>query len=141
MEHVFTDGNLNPFLSLRVQLERAIRAQCSENVILQVHDAVYSPVKRATVQVHDAIEAALGEALGFNPSASARSLQRRSITALRTLLDEGAKERALQDGLIASGLLAVTCKVVQEVTMQVTDDHRGMRMDLVLEPAFAGQTL
>jgi hypothetical protein len=140
VEHVFADGVLNPFLSLRVRLERAIRAECSENVILQVHDALYLPVRRATGQVNDAIEAALGEALGFSPSASARSQQRRSITSIRASVDEGAKERALQDQLIASGLLAVTCKVVQEVTMQPTDDHRGMRMDLVLEPVIAGPT-
>jgi Domain of unknown function (DUF4263) len=137
---VFSDGDLNPFLSLRVQMERAIRAQCSENVILQVHDAVYAPVKRATEQLNNAVEAALAEALGFNPSASARARQRTSITSLRALLNEGAKERALQDGLIASGLLAVTCRVIQEVTMSVTDNHCGMRMDLVLAPAFAEST-
>ncbi|MFO0774528.1 MAG: DUF4263 domain-containing protein [Nitrospiraceae bacterium] len=148
MELVFIDGNLDPFLSPRIQRERAIRAQHSEGVILQAHDAVYSPAKQALRPVNDAIEAALREELeeeleeapGVDPNAFPRAQQRRSIATLRSLLDEGAKERTLQDALISSGLLAATCKVVQEVAMQATEDHRGMRMDLVLAPAHESPT-
>jgi hypothetical protein len=134
VDRIFGDGELAPLLSLRVRLERSIRAQCSEHVILQVHDAIYAPVKAATAQVHDAMSAALGDVFGVDPSVAERSGHRRSIVALRRLLDDGAKERELQDGLVSSGLLTATCKVAQEVSLQATDDHRGMRMDIVLEP-------
>jgi hypothetical protein len=134
MKRLFDDGDLTPFLSLQLAMERAIRAQCSEHVILQVHDAVYAPVKRATSQVHDAIEAALGEALGVNPFLVARTQRRTGIATLRRLLEHDAKERELQDALLDSGLLTLTCRVIQEVAMNPTKDYPGMRMDLVLDP-------
>jgi hypothetical protein len=136
VDRLLTDGTLAPFLShrmrtLRVRVERAIRAKCSEDVILQVHDACYAPVKRATASVQDAIQSALDEALPEDFRVSSRAQHRSSLTALRDLLDSGAKERTLQNALVP--LLEVTCRVVQEVTMNATEDHRGMRMDLVLE--------
>lgn len=100
---------------------------------MQVHDAIYAPVKRATAQVSNAVEAALSEAFGIDPASSLRSQHSRALGALRALLESGAKERALQDALVDSGLLLLSCKVVQEVTMSATEDHRGMRMDLVLD--------
>jgi hypothetical protein len=100
---------------------------------MQVHDAIYTPVKRATAQVQNVIEAALGEALGMDPASSLRSQHGRALIALRALLENGAKERALQDALVDSGLLLLNCRVLQEVTMSATEDHRGMRMDLVLD--------
>jgi hypothetical protein len=133
VNRLFAQGDLKPFLSLRLSMERAIRAQCSEHVIMQVYDAIYAPVKRATAQVHNAVEAALGEAFGINPDSSLRSQHARALGALRTLLESDAKERALQDALVDSGLLRLNCKVVQEVTMSATKDYRGMRMDLVLD--------
>jgi hypothetical protein len=68
VNRLFTQGDLTPFLSLRLNMERAIRAQCSEHVIMQVHDAIYAPVKRATAQVHNAVEAALDEAVAVRPA-------------------------------------------------------------------------
>lgn len=90
MKRLFGDGDVTPFLSLQLAMERAIRAQCSEHVILQVHDAVYAPVKRATAQVHDAIEVAMGDALGVNPFYSLER-SRTSIAALRRLLDPAGR--------------------------------------------------
>lgn len=133
MNRIFTQGDLNPFLSLRLSMERAIRLQCSEHVIMQVHDALYAPIKRATAHVRDAIEAALGEAFGIDPASSLRHQHSRAIATLHALLESGARERALQDALIDSGLLSLNCKVIQEVTMKPTEGHRGMRMDLVLD--------
>lgn len=134
MNPIFTVGDLDAFLSLRVRMERTIRAQCLEHVTLQIHDEVYAPVKAAVAQVRDATNSALGDRHGIGPSATVRGGHQASIAALRRLLDDGAKERRLQDGLVKTGLLAATCRVAQEVSMQATDDHRGMRMDLVLEP-------
>lgn len=140
MDRFLTEGNLDRLLSprMRKELERAIRAKCSEDVILQVHDAACAPVKRTTASIQDAILAALGETLGDDFSASWRAEHHSSLTALRGLLDSGAKERALQNALVP--LLEVTCRVVQEVTMKATEDYRGMRMDLVLESETAEPT-
>jgi hypothetical protein len=118
-----------------MKMERAIRAQCSEHVILQVHDAVYAPLKRATRQVHDAIDASLQQALGGEHSPPHARGAAEALAELRRLLETGVRERELQDALVGSGLLALTCRVIQEVKMEATDDHRGMRMDLVLGSA------
>lgn len=148
MDPLLTDGDLGPFLSLgvrmnrsfRVQMERAIRAQCSEGVIPQVHDALYAPVKQATAPLCDAIQAAIDEALGADARESLRAQHRRALAELRRMLGGGAKERDLQHRLVDAGLLAITCGVVQEVAMNATEDHRGMRMDLVLESKIAEPT-
>ena len=42
-------------------------------------------------------------------------------------------EPELQDALLNSGLLALNCKVVQEVAMTPTETYPGMRLDLVLD--------
>jgi hypothetical protein len=120
-------------------MERAIRAQVSEGVILQVHDALYAPVKQAA-RVGDAVQAAIDEALGVDSRKSLRAQRRRALADLRRLLSDGAKERDLQDRLVDTGLVAVTRRVVQEVTMNATKDHRGMRMDLVLESEISEPT-
>jgi hypothetical protein len=133
VKRLLSDGSLDPFLSLRVRMERAIRAQCSEHVILQVHDAIYRPVKRATAEVHQAIEAAVAETLGVEKKGRPRREHGQAIAELRRLLDANAKERALQNALMRSGLLAVTSKVVQEVTIKPSSDHRRMRIDLVMD--------
>jgi hypothetical protein len=134
MNPLFTQGDLGPFLSLRLSLERAIRTQCSEHAILRVHDALYSPIKRSTAQVHDAIEASRDHDLDSHSISSLRLQHRHALATLRNLLETRAKERALQDALVDSGMLALNCRVVQEVTMNPTKDYRGMRMDLVLVP-------
>ena len=127
--HIFGKGDLDPFLGM----ERAIRAQCSEHVIMQVDD-VCAQVARATDSVNDAVESALAEAFGVDPASSPRRQHRKAIATLRALLDRGAKERALQDALVESGLAALSCTVLQEVAMRPTDDYRGMRMDLIVDP-------
>lgn len=135
MNRLFSNGDLSPFLSFRRRMEKAIRAQFSEYVILQVHDNHYEKVKRETAQVRDATEAAMGEALGLGGNFSLRSQERRAIAELRTLLNRDAKERELQDALLETDLLkALTCKIIKEVAMKPTADYRGMRMDLVLAP-------
>jgi Domain of unknown function (DUF4263) len=123
---------------MQSQMERAIRAKLTEYEILQAHD-VYTRVKSAIDPAIDATERELGGA-GFDPSTSVRAQRRNALTKLRTLLNTNAKERCLQNCLMNSGLLAVTCKVVQEVTMRGVDGQPGMRMDLVLEPAFDAPT-
>lgn len=119
---------------IQSQVERTIRAKLTEYEILRGHD-VYTRVKSTIDPAIDATERELGGA-GFDPSTSVRAQRRNALTKLHTLLNNNAKERDLQNCLMNSGLLAVTCKVIQEVTMGGADDSRGMRMDLVLDPAF-----
>ncbi|MBK8814954.1 MAG: hypothetical protein IPN42_05340 [Methylococcaceae bacterium] len=121
MNRIFSNGSLDPFLSFRVRMERAIRAQCSEHVVLQVHDAIYAPVKRATQQLGTAMQDRSGRQYD------------QAIAELRSLLDSDAKEREVQNALMQSGVLAVTSKVVQEVTIKASPDDRRMRMDLVID--------
>jgi hypothetical protein len=123
---------------IQSQCERTIRAKLTEYEILQAHD-VYTQVKREINPAINATERELGGA-GFDPSTLVRTQRRNALTELRTLLSSNAKERCLQKCLMDSGLLAVTCKVVQEVTMRGVDGQPGMRMDLVLEPAFDAPT-
>jgi len=133
MIRLLTRSSLDPFLSLRVRMERALRANCSEGAILEVHDAVYAPVKRATAPVYEAIEDAVACTLGAVEQPVQAPGHRQSIATLRELLDRNAKERDLQNALMDSGLLAATSKVVEEVTISPSSDHRGMRMDIVAE--------
>jgi hypothetical protein len=122
-----------------IHFEEFTRSAYSEGEILQVHDAVYSPIKSSVAVVRDSIYAALAETR--DPSISASATQT-AIVRLRELLNQGAIERALQDELINSGLLQVTANIVaQEVTMQATDDHRGMRMDVLVESADSTQII
>lgn len=159
-----TNGNLAPFL-FRQHAERAIRARCSENTVLELHDGSYAPLKQATLghtTILEAVEEAAErvgltslDANAIHPDVALRSLadtttggnlrvwrrpHRTSLAELRRLLDDGAKERDLQNGLVATGLLAVAYRVVQEVTMNATKDNPGMRMDLVLEAEDAQPT-
>jgi len=113
---------------------------------MQGHDALYTPIKRATGPVREAIEQAttvavrnaarrtVSENFDTNTALSMRCRHQRALAELRNLLENGAKERALQNALVESGLLALNCRVIQEVTMNPTDNYRGMRMDLVLDP-------
>ena len=135
MNSLFHKGDLGPFLSLRVQMERKIRKKCSEYVITQINNELNKKIKPVTEQVRNVIEAALYAESDVNPSLSHRSIHLDTIHNIRHLLDSKAKERELQNALMDSGLLAaVTCKVIQEVQMSTTNDHRGMRMDLVFAP-------
>ena len=61
--------------------------------------------KRGPDLVNEAISAAVGDVLGVDPSVVERNGRRRSIAALRRLLDDGTKERELQDGLVSNRLL------------------------------------
>lgn len=114
-------------------MERAIRAHSSEDVTFQVHNASYEPVKRATAPSGDAISSELDALLGSTSSSLPRQ-RHAAITLLHNLLARNAKERELQEALVNSGLLALTCKVIQEVAMETNQGHPGMRMDLVLDP-------
>jgi Domain of unknown function (DUF4263) len=118
--------------SLKLSIERKIRAQCSEHVITQAHDGVYAPVKGAIAQVNGAILAQLSKDCGVDPTAFPGNQHHRDIATLRTLIENNAKERELQDALVETGLLALDCKVIQEVAMKPTGNYVGMRMDLVL---------
>jgi hypothetical protein len=118
---------------LRRSQEHAIRRQVSEHVILQVHDAIYTPVRRALDSVHGAVAQAIRETLGLPPEPGRFGA---ALAELRRLLARNARERELQRVLFASGLLdpAGTCRTVSEVTMHATDDNpRSMRMDLVVD--------
>jgi Domain of unknown function (DUF4263) len=133
INRLFAIGDVSVFLSFKRGMERAIRAHSSEQVILQLHDEVYEPVKRATALSGDAILSALDAELG-STSFSLPTQSRAAIALLHDLLDQDAKERELQNALVNSGLLALTCKVIQEVAMKPNQGHPGMRMDLVLDP-------
>lgn len=142
MKPIIKPGNLDPFLSLRFKAERSVRVQCSEHVIMQVHDAVYDPVKKEMAAVRDPIAAALVgqmERRGIDSATWPRPYAG-AIAQIRNMLERNPKERELQDALVDSGLLAVTCQVAQEVSIKPTDGHRGMRMDIVLESKVDGQT-
>ncbi len=121
---------------MRRSLERSLRQQVSEYVLMDVHDAVYAPVRRALDPISAAFEGALREAFGSPPEADQRHRFRSALAELRALLDRNARERELQRVLFQSGLLdpAGTCRTVAEVAMYATDrDPRGMRMDLVVD--------
>jgi hypothetical protein len=121
-----------PMVDLRRSLERSIRERVAENVILEVHDQVYAPVRRALDPISDAVEGALREMFGGPPE---DDRFRTALSELRTMLDGNARERDLQRVLVESGLLdpVGTCRAVAEVAMVATsDDPRGMRMDLVV---------
>jgi hypothetical protein len=137
MNPLFSKGDPKSFLHLfKMAMERDIRAQFSEHVIMQVHDALYAPIKQVITQVPDAIEAELAEAFGNVQNSPSRRHQDMAIAMLRTLLDNNAKERDLQNALLNSGLLDLTnCKVIQEVVIAPTSSSAiELRMDLVLEP-------
>jgi hypothetical protein len=78
---------------LRRGLEHSIRTQASEYVVLQAHDAVYLPVRRALEPIHGAVAEAIREALGLPPEPDRL---RTALAELRRLLDENAKERELE---------------------------------------------
>jgi hypothetical protein len=137
MNDIFTVDDLDPFLTPqlrddRAHMERATKAQCSEHVIMQVHDAVYSTVKAATAQVHDSLGAAVGEISGSSPVSSLWRQPGRDIARLRILLDDDAKERVLQDTLVELCKVAMNCEVSEEVPMRRAGRYVGMRMDIVL---------
>ena len=136
-------GTLDPFLSERLRMAKAIRAHASEDAILAVHEAAMT-VRRETAflsdvmedidnELEDAVAAALGEPPAFGPKYSHRRQREAAIGRLRQLLEIRAKERELQEALLNSGLLSLNCRVVQEVAMAPTDTYPGMRMDLVLD--------
>jgi hypothetical protein len=129
VNQLFAKGDLASFVRVpRKRVEKEIRDQCSEHVILQVHDAIYAPGKRSISPVSDVVE----EAIGIDNTSSQKHQHRRALTRLRALLESDVKERTLQDALFDSGLLANDCKIVQEVAMSKTNSYSGMRMDLVL---------
>lgn len=142
MKPIIRPGHLDPFLSLRFKAEKAIRARCSEHPIMRAHDALYVAVKEEITAVRDAIAAAVVEQTGRHGSDSAPWPRRYAgaIAHIRNVLERKHKERELQDALVDSGLLAVTCQIAQEVTIKPTDGYRGMRMDIVLESKVDGQT-
>jgi Domain of unknown function (DUF4263) len=121
------------FFSFKRAAERAIRNGASEGTILANHDMAYEPVKRETAPLGEATLSGLDALLG-STSSSLRRRRCAAIARLHDLLARNAKERELQDELVNSGLLALTCKVIQEVAMTANRDHPGMRMDLVLDP-------
>lgn len=121
---------------LRRGLEESLRQLVSEHVLLEIHDAIYSPVRGALDPVNGAVEAALRDAVGTSPDAEQRRRFRSALSELRALLDNNAKERELQRVLFDSGLLdpAGTCHTVTEVALRATDrDPRGMRVDLMVD--------
>jgi hypothetical protein len=122
----------DPYLAYRSKIEQAIRADFSEYAIMKIHDAVYATVKRATNQIYSPFEAIISDSLGLDPVSFPRHRHRQALARLRSLLGAGCRERALQDALIDSGLLNLSCRALQEVTLKPTRDHPGMRMDLVL---------
>jgi hypothetical protein len=125
----------DPMVRLRRSLEDSIRKRVSEHVSLEVHDHVYTPVREALDPIRAAVEDALREAFGVPRTPD---VHRPAIAELRRLLDRNAKERELQHVLCEAGLLdpTGTCRVFAEVTMEAADDdHRGMRMDLVIGSA------
>lgn len=102
-----------------------MRSGLSEHLIMKIHDRVYAPLKRRL-----ATHALTLDEWGDPDPATLK--RRKHLDTLRSLLDKGARERKLQDALMKSGLLSLGCKAISEVTMKRTEDHRGMRMDLVL---------
>lgn len=131
---LFSPGEIDPLLSLRLQLERQIRKQLSEHVIHQIHDGIWSPINAELRSVKNSIETSLQDALGTRHELSPKELLRRSISRLRNLLERNAKERDLQNELINSGLMELNCKIIQEVSMAPTEDYTGMRMDILVTP-------
>jgi len=135
MDRIFGERLSLEFLLLRKRMERAIRERCSEQVVLQVHDAIYAPVRDAQQLVHGSVQDAIVGTLGIDPSTLPRHKHRAALANLRALLNAGAKERELQDALVASGLLGLTCKAVEEVAIRPANGQRGMRMDVLTSAA------
>lgn len=97
------------------------------------HDGVYATFKQAMNQVREPIFEDQLNGCDISSAALQRNEHRRTIARLRRLVQGNAKERELQNVLFRSGLLALGCRVIQEVVMKPTQtNRRGMRMDLVL---------
>jgi len=132
MNSLFGKGDITIFLLCRTT-EKSIRAQVSEATTLKLHDEVYTPIKRIKGSIRNQfIGAGTGtsEFVPFRPY----DKERLAITELQRLLNSNAKERELQSKLVDSGLLNVTCKIAQEVTLAPKHGSRGMRMDIIVEP-------
>lgn len=117
---------------VRRRMEAAARKRISEHVHLRLHDGLYTPLRRGLSPLPAAMLKALSADLGLEPKVPPREERRHAIANLRAKLDEGAQERELQRLLVKSGLLAITCRAVQEVTMRSTNEHPEMRMDLLI---------
>jgi hypothetical protein len=135
MKRLFGEQLTVEFVLFKKRMERAIREQCSEQVVLEVHDAIYAPVRNALELVHGQVENAVSAALGTDLNTLPRHRHRSAITNLRALLNANAKERELQDALVASGLLGLTCRAVEEVAIRPANGQHGMRMDIVTSAA------
>lgn len=114
---------LSPFARFACRIERGLRATSSEFWHLQLHDKLY---RRLRWHIDP-----LRLRMGAHP---ARQRAREAIQKVRRLLDEGAKERSLQEVLVDSRLPALGCRLRSEVGMTATQDGRAMRMDLVVDP-------
>jgi hypothetical protein len=124
--------DLDAFRAIQMKVEKAIAAKCSEYVAHQVHDGVYSSVKKIISPLRDTIAEDLSPEVDQKSTSLRKPRCREDLAEIRSLLDSNALERELQKALVESGLLKLKCEVFQEVPMEKSKDYPGMRMDIVL---------
>jgi len=129
---LFTGGSKDCVRSLKKVAEREISTKVTENVIMQCQDVIFAPVKQGLASVRGTLASSLGQELGIPTILSKRQQHLESIGVIRSLVERNAKEREIQEALVNSQLVALDCRVIQEVAISPTESRSGIRMDLVL---------
>lgn len=107
------------WIGLREVVEKKIRSQCSEHVILEVHDNIYQPVKCVTTRQ-------LAQPKDTNSDILVREM--------RKLIESNARERELQKCLIKlEKSKHNACEIYSEVLIEKPNKTTG-RIDLLLYP-------